>query len=79
MLCISLTLCTHVSLISSFLIMVDKSDVILKTPMSSEYHLGKTRDNQQIHPSEDRRMTKMCRTPRAGMVGDNLPHIYVPL
>lgn len=58
--------------------MGDMSDLMLKTLPSSEYHLGTTRDNQQIHPSEDRRMTRMCRTLCAGMAGDNLPHIYVP-
>lgn len=78
MLYFSLTLCTLPSLVSSFLIMGDTSDLMPKTLTSSGYHLGTTRDNQQIHLSEERRMTKICRIPCAGMAGDNLPRISVP-
>ena len=78
MLYFSRTLCTLPSLVSSYLIMGGTFDVMPKTLTSSGYHLRTTRDNQQIHLSEDRRMTKICRIPCAGMAGDNLPRISVP-
>lgn len=59
--------------------MDDISDITVKRLIPSETHLGTTRGDQQRHRSEDLRMTKTSRIPRACMAEDNRAHIYALL